>query len=289
MDRFNQLATLRDSRLRGIDRMRAAIGAFGPLHRPLYNPFLKPHNKSGKERWSDEEWASATTIAQRIEADNRAQGESPLSRFADTHLVYRTQCGINPAKGLDRIADGYSFMVGYLDDKEIAGFIHAHPTVNQPNYNQCREHFGRYSGVIKHQTLQYLKLAVKLLIKHSGGKEAWSNASDDDIRVLLLALFDEFPLTISKKTFCHANKSVDFEGIWAGPTGLRTKYQRLRRTKFVHLAKSTYLYCFRTHDRKKLDKVYNRHMKSNGIRSLQIGPIEEMPSRPTPASTQAAV
>ncbi|KAK6428485.1 hypothetical protein LTR95_015371 [Oleoguttula sp. CCFEE 5521] len=288
MERFNQLAAIRDRRRRGIDRMRAALGAFGPIHRPLHNPFLKPYKKSSKERWSNEEWANATTTAQRIEEDNRAQGELPLSRFADTHLVYRTQCGIDPTKELNRIEDGYSFVVGYLDDKEIYGFVHAHPTVNLFNYNQFRQHFGRYSGVIKHQTLQYLKLAVKHLIKHSGGREAWEAASEENIRNLLIALFDDFPLTISKQTFYHANKSVDFEGIWTGPTDPRTKYQRLCRTKFVHLAKCTYLYCFRTHDRKKLDRAYDRHMKSDGVRSLQIGPIEEMPSRPTPASTQAA-
>ncbi|OQO07632.1 hypothetical protein B0A48_07329 [Cryoendolithus antarcticus] len=208
MDRFNQLAALRDRRLRAIDRMRAAIGAFGPLHKPLYNPFLKPYNKSSKERWSNEEWANATAIARRIEADNRAQAESPPV------ALRRHPPGVQDA----------DFKVGYLDDKEFNGFIHAQPTVNQTNYNQLREHFGRYPGVNKHQTVQFLKLA----------------------------------------------------------------YWRLYRAKFLHLAKSTYLYSFRTKDRKKLDKAYDRHMKSDGVKSLQIGPIAEIPSRPTPMSREAA-
>ncbi|KAK6430736.1 hypothetical protein LTR95_013107 [Oleoguttula sp. CCFEE 5521] len=221
MDRVDQLAAVRDCRLRDINRMIAATADFGPLHKPLYNSFLKPYNRGSKKQWGNDNWANATTIAQRIEEDNLAQGERRLSRFADTHLVYRTE-----------------------------------------------------SGQASHRA--------------SGGPEAWAEASVEDILNLLLDLFDEFPLTISKQTFYQANKSVEFEGIWAGPTGLRTKYRRLCRTEFVHLAKSTYICCFRTHDRKKLEKAYDRHMKADGIKSLQIGLVEGMPSWPTLASTQVA-
>ncbi|KAK6430083.1 hypothetical protein LTR95_013764 [Oleoguttula sp. CCFEE 5521] len=54
------------------------------------------------------------------------------------------------------------------------------------------------------------------MMSETGGEAAWRVKSEAEIKAMLLAQFDEFPMVITQLTFRHANNSIAFEELIVG-------------------------------------------------------------------------
>lgn len=93
---------------------------------------------------------------------------------------------------------------------------------------------------------------------------------------------------ICKLCFHFENNATDFENIWGSQEGVRTKWQRFFRSIFVALAEKVYKHHTRyigtsKHGKKDVQKLlyyfYKAVKRSEGVASLKLGKVDEVPSR----------
>lgn len=158
--RVVNIARLRTQRLRNTQGLRNQVNGFGPLQMPVINPFLCWFNKDTEKEWSEDDWENAMRCATFMENQNRArdtEDDLHILHFADTHLKTLHLLGRHADDEWNRVADGYIFRYGYLNDSRIHSVIAESPTMNTSNFGWHRWHFSKYSSSAQCQTMTFLK------------------------------------------------------------------------------------------------------------------------------------
>ncbi|KAK6441020.1 hypothetical protein LTR95_002752 [Oleoguttula sp. CCFEE 5521] len=131
------------------------------------------------------------------------------SKLEDVHAYSR-----HLDEEIKRIIDGYLMSIKGLEESHITEILQGWPGINESNPGQHRSWVMDYQRDAQHKTCEILLRTMEILINTSGGIDVWREAVEADIEKLLLALFDQLPLTKLKLVFHYEDGSVDFERIW---------------------------------------------------------------------------
>lgn len=258
------------------------------------NPFLQTVKPTtGKKqiaRWTREEFLEDAIRAREEDEENERNlnPDSTTWRTAkDTHMVNNNKSSGNIALDSKRRLEVFMFRWGKLKDNMLSAVMEDIPGKNEYNEGQIRKRLDGHQSRAQCQTLTFLKQSMQHLVEIC---PEFHDASYLAQHELLLSLFNQAKCTISRNLFGVESQAVDFANMFRGDGGERPKWQKLMKSRFLHLAMATYRHRILQESKDDDDKVfeiYKNHMSGRAISNMGLGDTGDIPTH-SRSSTAAA-
>ena len=259
------------------------------------NPFLqtvKPtHGKKHVARWTREQFLEDAIRAREEDEENERNitPDSTTWRTAkETHMASSSSMSSgNVPLDSKRRLEVFMFRWGKLKDNMLDVVMEDFPGKNESNEALIRRRLNGHQSGAQCQTVTFLKQSMQHLVEIC---PEFHDASYPAQRELLLKLFDQAKCTISRNLFGVESQAVDFANMFRGDGGERPKWQKLMKTRFLHLAMATYRHRIlkdSKDDNDKVFEIYKNHMSGRAIANMGLGDTGDVPTH-SRSSTAAA-
>ncbi|KAK3058937.1 hypothetical protein LTR09_000502 [Extremus antarcticus] len=213
----------------------------------------------------------------------------PLNFARDTHLKTRNLSGRHSDDEIKRLATVYVARWGSLTNALIKECLKERPEMNTSNRNENTVFLAKYHVNVQNQTLSYMRTNMRTLVQLSGGVPAWTAATPYRRRKLPRPAIRQSSHD-HKLMLRHESTVLDIENIFSSKESVRERWQTMLKTFLVELAHETWVAHTRLArtraereptpaEQGSLYPLYKNFKRSPAIRSLDMGSVEQVPTR----------
>ncbi|KAM0707552.1 hypothetical protein Q7P35_004197 [Cladosporium inversicolor] len=249
------------------------------------NPFLQTVKPTtGKKhiaRWTREEFLEDAIRAREEDGENERNLTPDSTTWRtekDTHMINNNKSSGNVPLDSKRRLEVFMFRWGELKDTMLSAVMEDIPGKNESNEEMIRRRLDGHQSRAQCQTLTYLKQSMQHLVEIC---PEFHDASYPAQRELLLSLFNQAKCTISRNLFGVESQAVDFANMFRGDGGERPKWQKLMKSRFLHLAMATYMHRIikeSKDDDEKVFEIYKNHMSGRAISNMGLDDTGDVPT-----------
>lgn len=260
------------------------------LETPLNNVFLKhrkPTVKGFASQWTSSQYQQAATLATHLDAQNEKTSNPHGLKWttaASTHFADRNYSPLLNSD-LKRMTELLIFRHGSLLEHHYSFLIGMLPKnyANGSNIREIRKNLGLWQTQAKANTQSFLYLSMKQLLVEVPD---FRHATEEARTALLVQMFDQGKIVISENLFYIEAQSVNIANIFRSngeADDIRIRWQRLLRSRFVHLALQAYhTRILDEHNPKsakeKLGHCIDTHMVGASVDGLDLGTYLDVPT-----------
>lgn len=261
------------------------------LETPRNNIFLKhrkPTVKGFASQWTDAQYQQAATLAANLDTQSEKSTNPHGLKWttaANTHFADRNYSP-RLTTDLKRMTEVLIFRHGSLLEHHYSFLIGMLPKnyANGSNIREIRKNLGLWQTQAKANTQSFLYLSMKQLLVEVPD---FRYATDEARTALLVRMFNQAKIVISENLFYIEAQSVNIANIFRSngeDDDVRVRWQRLLRSRFVHLALQAYH--TRIVDegrdpkgaRERLGHCIDTHMSGADVRELDLGTYMDVPT-----------